>query len=102
VGSSAHTIAGSDTSARAIVWADEPTGNLDSETAAAVLELLHEVHRAGQALVVVTHDAGIGRTGQRLVRVTDGRITYDGPPDAIDLTANGATRRRSPLRASQP
>ena len=86
----------------AIVWADEPTGNLDSETAAAVLELLHEVHRAGQALVVVTHDAGIGRTGQRLVRVTDGRITYDGPPDAIDLTANGATRRRSPLRASQP
>jgi putative ABC transport system ATP-binding protein len=68
----------------AIVWADEPTGNLDSETAASVLELLHEVHRAGQALVVVTHDAAIGRTGQRLVRVTDGRITYDGPPDGGD------------------
>ena len=90
----------------AIVWADEPTGNLDSETAAAVLELLHEVHRQGQALVVVTHDAAIGRSGQRLVQVTDGRITADGPPDAepvIDLVERPKpTRRRKPLTAVAP
>jgi putative ABC transport system ATP-binding protein len=68
----------------AIVWADEPTGNLDSHTAEAVLDLLHEVHEAGQTLVIVTHDAGIGASGTRLVQVRDGSITYDGPPDAYE------------------
>jgi putative ABC transport system ATP-binding protein len=78
----------------AVVWADEPTGNLDTETAAAVLDLLTEVHAAGQTLVVVTHDPAIGRSGQRLVRVSDGRVTYDGSPfgydDAVAVEA-GAT-----------
>ncbi len=71
----------------AIVWADEPTGNLDSQTAEAVLALLHEVHDEGQTLVIVTHDRGIGATGTRLVEVRDGRITYDGSPHAADLGA---------------
>ena len=97
----------------AIVWADEPTGNLDSETATTVLELLREVHAAGQTLVVVTHDPTIGRSGQRLVQVRDGMVTYEGPPDAIKLpgvsagagagTAGGARtprKRRQPLRAT--
>jgi len=68
----------------AIVWADEPTGNLDSHTADAVLELLHEVHAAGQTLVVVTHDAGIGASGTRLVQVRDGGIVYDGVPSGFE------------------
>jgi putative ABC transport system ATP-binding protein len=72
----------------AIVWADEPTGNLDSHTATEVLDLLFEVHGAGQTLVVITHDRGIGAEGQRLVQVLDGTIAYDGPPaghlDAAD------------------
>jgi putative ABC transport system ATP-binding protein len=77
----------------AIIWADEPTGNLDSETAATVLELLREVHAHGQTLVVVTHDAGIGRAGERLVQVSDGRITSDGPPEpAADGTAARSAR----------
>jgi putative ABC transport system ATP-binding protein len=67
----------------AIVWADEPTGNLDSETAGDVLTLLQEVHAAGQTLVIVTHDLGIGRSGQRLVRVQDGRIVADGTPEDV-------------------
>jgi putative ABC transport system ATP-binding protein len=66
----------------AIVWADEPTGNLDSETASSILALLQEVHGTGQTLVIVTHDALIASTGQRLVQVRDGRITYDGDPAA--------------------
>jgi cell division transport system ATP-binding protein len=66
----------------AIVWADEPTGALDSRTAGEIVELLHEVHAAGQALVVVTHDETLGRTGQRLVHVRDGRVVLDGAPDA--------------------
>jgi putative ABC transport system ATP-binding protein len=64
----------------ALVWADEPTGALDSRTAGAIIELLLEVHAAGQTLVIVTHDEGLGRTGQRLVQVRDGRIVHDGDP----------------------
>ena len=56
----------------ALIWADEPTGNLDSTTAASILELLHEVHAAGQTLVVVTHDEGLGRASDRLVHIIDG------------------------------
>jgi putative ABC transport system ATP-binding protein len=64
----------------AIVWADEPTGNLDSTMAASVLDLLREVHADGQTLVVVTHDAGIARSAWRLVRMQDGLIVDDGSP----------------------
>jgi putative ABC transport system ATP-binding protein len=67
----------------AIVWADEPTGNLDSQTAAAVLDLLFEVHVAGQTLVIVTHDRAIGAQGERVLQVRDGRITADGPPSVV-------------------
>ncbi len=74
-----------------IVWADEPTGNLDSATAAAVLELLLEVHAAGQTLVVVTHDPTIGAAGDRLVEVRDGRVVADGhPSQVLDLAAGAA------------
>jgi len=64
----------------AIIWADEPTGNLDSSTAAGVLDLLEEVHAVGQTLIVITHDRAIGAKGQRLVQILDGRVTYDGAP----------------------
>jgi putative ABC transport system ATP-binding protein len=64
----------------AIVWADEPTGNLDSQTAADVLRLLQEVNNEGQAVVLVTHDRGIGETGSRMLLVRDGRIIFDGAP----------------------
>ncbi|HUG84106.1 MAG TPA: ABC transporter ATP-binding protein [Euzebya sp.] len=64
----------------ALVWADEPTGALDSHTAGETVELLHEVHAAGQTLVVVTHDENLGRSGQRLVQVRDGLIVHDVDP----------------------
>ncbi len=67
----------------AIVWADEPTGNLDSHTAGDVLELLHEVHRSGQTVVIVTHDRSIGAQGDRLVVVRDGRVTANGAPASV-------------------
>jgi len=89
--------------APAIVWADEPTGNLDSQTAGSVLEVLHEAHRAGQTLVLVTHDRTIGATGTRLVQVRDGRITYDGSPAVLGVdpqrVANG-TLAVDPLTGS--
>jgi putative ABC transport system ATP-binding protein len=61
-----------------IVWADEPTGNLDSETAASVMGLLHHLHEEeGLTLVLVTHDPIVGASAQRRVVVRDGRIVAD-------------------------
>ena len=61
-----------------IVWADEPTGALDSESAADVMQLMHEVHHDGVTLVLVTHDPGVGAQAERLIRMRDGRIVTDG------------------------
>jgi putative ABC transport system ATP-binding protein len=57
-----------------IVWADEPTGNLDSETAGSVMDLLIELNRDGLTVVLVTHDAAIGRLAGRLIKMRDGEI----------------------------
>ncbi len=57
-----------------IVWADEPTGNLDSETAAQVMDLLVELNREGLTVVLVTHDAAIGALAGRLITMRDGAI----------------------------
>ncbi len=59
----------------AIVWADEPTGNLDSEAANAIMDLLAALNRTrGQTLVLVTHAPDIGARADRIVRMRDGRI----------------------------
>ena len=58
----------------AIVWADEPTGNLDTETAGSIMELLHDLNRDGLTVVLVTHDTMIGRSAQRLITMRDGAI----------------------------
>ena len=58
----------------AIVWADEPTGNLDSETASSVMALLRELNAEGLTVVLVTHDPTIGSTASRLIKMRDGRI----------------------------
>jgi len=62
----------------AIVWADEPTGNLDSTMAAEVMDLLLELNRGqGQTIVLVTHDPTIGHAAGRLLVMRDGRLTSD-------------------------
>ena len=60
-----------------VVWADEPTGALDSETADQVMQLLRELNAEGLTLIVVTHDEGVGRSANRLIRMRDGRIVSD-------------------------
>lgn len=67
----------------AIVWGDEPTGNLDSETAAAIVDMLCEINANGQTVVMVTHDRGIAGIGNRVVNVRDGLITFDGAPSEL-------------------
>ena len=73
------TIARSLVNEPAIVWADEPTGNLDSEAANDVLGLMRRLNRErGQTLVIVTHDLDIGELCDRIVRMRDGLIVEDG------------------------
>jgi putative ABC transport system ATP-binding protein len=61
----------------AIVWADEPTGNLDTAMADQVVALLHELNRDGQTIVLVTHDPAIGGSAGRVVRMRDGHLIGD-------------------------
>jgi putative ABC transport system ATP-binding protein len=62
----------------AIVWADEPTGNLDSAMATEIMDLLCELNeRDGQTIVLVTHDPTIGARASRLIRMRDGRLVED-------------------------
>lgn len=60
-----------------VILADEPTGNLDSETAAQILSLLSGLHAQGHTVVVVTHDPGVAACCPRAVRLHDGRIMGD-------------------------
>jgi putative ABC transport system ATP-binding protein len=62
----------------AIVWADEPTGNLDSAMAEQVMDLLRDLNEQhGQTIVLVTHDPSIGAAAQRVIHMRDGRLVAD-------------------------
>jgi putative ABC transport system ATP-binding protein len=77
----ARALAGSPT----VVWADEPTGNLDSEMAASVMELLTELHEEGLSIILVTHDAGVAARADRLLTVRDGRLVGDRRLERADV-----------------
>jgi putative ABC transport system ATP-binding protein len=60
-----------------ILLADEPTGNLDSQTSVEILALFDELHSDGQTIVVVTHEPDVASHGERIVRLKDGRVVED-------------------------
>jgi putative ABC transport system ATP-binding protein len=75
------TIARSLVNDPAIIWADEPTGALDSKTAAEIMNLLRDLNqRKGLTFVLVTHDAGVGELCDRIVRMRDGEIVGESVP----------------------
>ena len=70
----------------AVILADEPTGALDSHTSREVLSLLQKIHEAGNTVVLITHDNSIAVQAQRIIRLEDGRVIYDGDaraPEAV-------------------
>jgi putative ABC transport system ATP-binding protein len=58
-----------------ILLADEPTGNLDSETGKRIVDLLGELNAGGKTIILVTHEETLAHTAQRIVRVRDGHLT---------------------------
>ncbi|MFP4500108.1 MAG: ABC transporter ATP-binding protein [Candidatus Hydrogenedentota bacterium] len=60
-----------------VLIADEPTGNLDSQSGADILDLFDELHAQGKTLVLVTHDDEISRRSQRIIRLLDGAVESD-------------------------
>ncbi len=60
-----------------IVLADEPTGNLDSKTGQDILALLESLHAQGKTIVVVTHDASVGKRAQRIIHIKDGLVSLN-------------------------
>jgi putative ABC transport system ATP-binding protein len=84
-----------------IVWADEPTGALDSETSAGIMDLMVELNRQNdQTFVWVTHSEEVGALAKRLIRMRDGRITSDSA--AVDEhPLRRATPDTSPIRGEE-
>ncbi|MGN0708441.1 MAG: ABC transporter ATP-binding protein [Faecalibacterium sp.] len=69
-----------------VILADEPTGALDSHTGREVIGMLQELNRQGHTVVLITHDNSIAVQAQRIIRLEDGRVVYDGDsrsPDAV-------------------
>ena len=60
-----------------IILADEPTGNLDSSTSSEVMELFGDIHKAGNTVILVTHEEDIAACAHRTVRLRDGRVESD-------------------------
>jgi macrolide transport system ATP-binding/permease protein len=96
-----------------MLLADEPTGNLDSESGARVLDLIQDIHDAGATVVIVSHDPAVAGVADRVITMRDGRVIHDpGPPpagvqepparrpsrlrllEAMRLGAGGVTRRK--------
>ncbi len=72
-----------------VILADEPTGNLDTKTGRAILELFKSLHQQGRTIVLVTHDPNVASHADRIIHMTDGRIQND------TVNTTGATRTRS-------
>lgn len=63
-----------------VILADEPTGALDSKTGKEVIAFLKELNNAGNTIILVTHDNGIAAQAKRVLRMSDGKLVYDGDP----------------------
>ncbi|HXV35150.1 MAG TPA: ABC transporter ATP-binding protein [Gaiellaceae bacterium] len=80
------TIARSLVNDPAVVWADEPTGDLDSESAADIVELMRGLNEErGLTFLIVTHDPSVGEQADRIVRMLDGQVVRSGLPEPVPV-----------------
>jgi putative ABC transport system ATP-binding protein len=73
-----------------IILADEPTGNLDSQTSVDIMNLFHEIHKLGNTIILVTHEEDIARHAHRIIRLRDGHVESDkvNPNPYVDQIIN--------------
>ncbi|MEG2804730.1 MacB family efflux pump subunit [Stenotrophomonas sp.] len=71
----------------AVIFADEPTGALDTQSGKEVMKILGELHAEGHTVVLVTHDMAVAEHAQRIIEIRDGRIVADRPTRAAPLAA---------------
>jgi macrolide transport system ATP-binding/permease protein len=86
-----------------VILADEPTGALDSKSGAEVMGLLHELHRKGHTIILITHDATVAAEADRLIQIKDGEIVSDSGtksrPNATSLVQHAGQGRSIGLLA---
>ena len=80
-----------------IVFADEPTGNLDSHTGEAILQLFRQLSQEGRTIVLVTHDPEIAAVTPRRIEIRDGKVAVQ-----VDLALAGLNRRQAPQSTTFP
>ncbi|HEV2391465.1 MAG TPA: ABC transporter ATP-binding protein [Verrucomicrobiae bacterium] len=80
-----------------IVFADEPTGNLDSHTGEAILQLFRQLSQEGRTIVLVTHDPEIAAVTPRRIEIRDGKVAVQ-----VDLALAGLDRRQAPQSSTFP
>ncbi len=86
-----------------LIVADEPTGNLDSRSAAMVFALFDELVNQGKTIIMVTHDRHLAARARRTVRIHDGLVVDDGPShEVIDLSDSGAPHQDLELEEVDP
>lgn len=61
-----------------IILADEPTGALDSKTSVEIMNMLEELNRKGQTIIIITHDINVARKAKRIMRISDGKLYEEG------------------------
>ena len=85
----------------AVILADEPTGALDSHTGREVLGMLQQLHRQGNTVVLITHDNSIAVQAQRIIRLEDGRVVYDGDAHAPEAVVQPNLAIPEPMKEPQ-
>jgi putative ABC transport system ATP-binding protein len=86
----------------AVILADEPTGALDSKTGREVMDMLKQLNKDGHTIIFITHDNSLAVQTQRIIRLEDGCVVYDGPSDApeavVSPSAAGAVRQADQMK----
>ena len=84
-----------------LILADEPTGALDSHTGREVLGLLQQLHKQGHTVVLITHDNSIAVQADRIIRLEDGQVVYDGDSHAPEAMVQPTLLPETPEKEEQ-